>query len=263
MNEKDIVIKLIRHKLKWSVGTRRLFKKSYNTTYTRATQDQIYEFGINRLYPMLDERDEVISRDQWDLDGLVGETEKQLFHPHYEILKDYIFKHHQRKHDILVIFECSNSKPYKNNALLKYYTKRYSDIADFACISNPGIIPLEYSNHYPYRYDEWNHFKETQEIEDKYVEVNTKRFKEYIDHFGYKEIIVLMQHHKPRRLFDELPPDPHIHIIIDKQFEEELLDKYESQYKTRGFIYTRMLKLKEVYQRFDKIIKEVERNLHK
>ena len=113
MNERDIIIKLIGHKLKWSVGARRLFKKSYNTTYTKATQDQLYEFGINRLYPMLDEKDEVISRDQWDLDGLVGETEKQLFHPHYEILKDYIFKHHQRKHDILVIFECSNSKPYK------------------------------------------------------------------------------------------------------------------------------------------------------
>lgn len=84
-----------------------------------------------------------------------------------------------------------------------------------------------------------------------------------------RDIIIKLIGHKlkwsvnTRRLFDELPPDPHIHIVIDKQFEEELLDKYESQYKSRGFVYTRMLKLKEVYQRFDKIIKEVERNLHK
>lgn len=251
MTEKQIYLTLLDHKIRWSVPLRRRFSKRYGFPYHESNNDTRYEFAISTLPPILPEEKEVIKRCDWNLESLKGETEKQLFHPHYDILKQHIFENHKRKHDILVIFECSNSKPYELNKTLKPYVDKWKDKADFASISNPGIIPFEYSNYYPYRYDEWNHFNETKEIEDLYVKVNTERFFEFIDKMGYKEVVIHMQHHKPRRLFDELPPSPHIHITITKDFEDKMIEKYRPVYKNLGLTRMRILRFKETKKLFD------------
>lgn len=261
MTEREIYIKLIKHKLGWVNPAIHIeFKKIYGHLHSQATDDELYDFAKKKLYPLMNENDEVIPRSQWDLDSLVGVTEKQLFHPHYDLIKKHIFKHHKRQHDTLVIFECSNSKPYKENRILKQYATKYKDLCDFACISNPGIIPLEFSNYYPYRYDEWDHFEETQEIEDLYVKVNTERFFEYVNHFGYKKVIVFMQHPKPRRLFDEMADTRGIEVInvIDEDFTNQVMDEYLPRFKgSRGLIYSRLIGLKPVREKFDDIVKKM------
>lgn len=257
MTDKEILIKLMKIKLDWTGTTaHKIFKRKYGISHRVADDGLIYDYALKRLHPILPEDEEIIKRSDWDLDGLVGQTEKQLFHPHYDILKEHIFNNHKRQHDILVIFECSNAKPYNSNKVLNWYMKKYKDVADFACISNPGIIPMEYSNYYPYRYDEWDHFKETKEIEDLYVKVNTERFFEYVKHFGYKEVIVCMQHPRPRRLFDEMS-NPHIHLVIDNAFQQMMFDKYIPVFGHKGLIYSRMLVMRETKNRFDEIISKL------
>ena len=258
--EKDIYIRLIKYKLGWppSALLRKKFKKQYGITKSQATDEQLYEFAKQVLYPIMDEADEIIGRGSWDLEGLEGQTEKQLFHPHYDILKDHIFQNHTSNSKILIILECSNSKPYSNSHNIKNFYNRYKDIADFAVISNPGIIPIEYSNFYPYRYDEWDHYKESQEIEDLYVEVNKERFYEYVKHFGYEHVIIMIQHPKPRRMFDEIRytyKDAQLHFVVDDKFTDYLREEYPKLGK--GLLYLRTPGLKPTREKFDNIIKKI------
>lgn len=159
---------------------------------------------------ILPDNEEIIRRVYWDLDSLNGETEKQLLHLDYWTIGQYILQNHKRKHDILTIFECSTAKPYASNKVLKSnYLDKYGLFTDFACISNPGIIPLEYSQFYPYRFDEWDHGAEKNDIAKKYRIVNKYRFINYVKKLGYKHVIVLMQ-------------NPYTQLCINDAFDENI-----------------------------------------
>lgn len=211
-------------------------------------KEGLIRFGKARLHPILPEECEIIPRSEWDLDGLVGQTEKQLLHPHYETIMKYIYNNHQKKNDVLVIFECSNSKPYSNSHILKTnFIDKFSDQCDFAVMSNPGVIPMEYSNYYPYRYDEWDHSRETPEIVERYVEVNIQRTLSYVSHFGYKHVFVMMQHPHTQKLFDKMWNEniggcrDWMTIVTNDEFREMYNREYFPILKNKGLCISRMM----------------------
>lgn len=209
---------------------------------------------------LLPDDEEIIHRKDWDLDSLNGETEKQLLHLDYWNINQYILQNHKRKHDILTIFECSTAKPYASNKVLKNnYLDKYGAFTDFACMSNPGVIPLEFSQFYPFRFDEWDHGAENEDIANKYCIVNKYRFLNYIKKLGYKYVIVLMQNPHTQICFDAAYKEnldgckDWLHIVTDKDFWRKAKRKYLSKFDNNmGLLIQRLTTqpyTRESYQR--------------
>lgn len=266
ISEDEIFYKLALHKYNH-------YKKGQRNKYLRLLEkydidpsnprEGLIRLGKTGLHPILPEEEEVIPRSEWDLEGLVGQTEKQLLHPHYETIMNYIYNNHQKKNDVLVIFECSNSKPYSHSYVLKtHFIDKLSDKCDFAVMSNPGVIPMEYSNYYPYRYDEWDHGQETPEIVEKYVEVNIQRTLSYVSHFGYKHVFVVMQHPHTQKLFDRMYREniggcrDWMTIVTNDEFRERYHQEYFPIFKHEGLSIARMMNSKLLREHFKQVLYE-------
>jgi len=247
----------------------------------------LIKFAKHELYPIEDDKDEIIHRSRWDLKGICGETKKQIDHPHFKEMRDWFFEHYKPKHDILVIFPCANKKPYFENHLYKWFIERYSPVCDFAYVSNPGIIPNEYANYYPYRYYEWEERHEDHKpnsdeqgpLMDYYDAVLQERFVEWVKHFKYKRVLVCC----PNPYVENFALDAkaendeglakRITILTDLAFRNTMMKKYDSIYHGNvGMLYTRMLNLQEFKQHFklavrkelnDKEKEELEANIAK
>lgn len=230
---------------------------------SNALQNAIKKYNIDKDNPraglirwaksvtprLLPDNEEIIHRKYWSLDTLNGETEKQLIHLDYWTIGQYILQNHKRKHDILTVFECSTSKPYASNKIIKAnYLEKYGAFTDFACMSNPGLIPLEYSQFYPYRFDEWDHGAESKDIANKYRIVNKYRFVNYIKKLGYKHVIVLMQNPYTQLCIDDAYDEnigdckDWLHIVTDKQFWKTSKSKYLQKFDNNmGLLIQRLL----------------------
>ena len=69
-----------------------------------------------------------------------------------------------------------------------------------------------------------------------------------------------MQHPKPRRLFDEMADTRGIEVInvIDEDFTNQVMDEYLPRFKgSRGLIYSRLIGLKPVREKFDNVVKKM------
>lgn len=245
-----IYYRLGKNKYSW-VGKRNDRREPVDRKYGTnggKSREGLIRYAKGEMPKILPDEKEVVHRKYWDLPGLIGETEKQLLHPAYWNLTEYIQKYHKRHSDILTIFECSSAKPYSTSSFLSRFIKRFNGLSDFACISNPGIVPMEYSHFYPYRYDEWDHFAEKDDIADKYVKVNIGRLIKYKKELGYKHVLVLMQHPSPQKAID-IMYDKNIencrdwlHIISNDNFRKTLKEKYYSKYNNNmGLLYTRTM----------------------
>lgn len=195
--------------------------------------------------------EEIIPRSKWHLDELVGETEHQLLHPDYYTAMNYMLQHWKPKHDILTICQCSSAKPYYDN---KVYSTRlvrpYGKFTDFAAISNPGIIPYDLSNLYPWRYDEWSGQKEDamKEIIDmnkKYRIVNLCRFIRFQRKMKYKHIITYIPRKAKQWVFDAVIGNniDGLGGVVKNGITENLRAKYkrDPKYKDmQSFLSSRM-----------------------
>ena len=265
-SDNSIYYKIGLHKWHWAEHFKSRFNainRKYNIhgSHKRAG---IIAYAKDVCTKILPSSQEIISRDKWDLDGLIGETEYQLMHPHYWTLTSWILKTHKRKRDVLTIFECSNSKPYVVSRIReKVFLNKYRAFSDMACISNPGIIPLEHSQYYPYRYDEWDHFAEKPDIAKKYTWVCAARFLAYVKKLGYKHVVVMMQ--TPYTLeWAQMLHDNNIegckdwlHIVNDPAFDKKILAKYKSKYNNAaGLTHMRMLQFPETIDRYRMLLKQ-------
>lgn len=229
----------------------------------------LIKFAKHELYPIEDDKDEIIHRKRWDLKGISGETKKQIDHPHFEEMRKWFFDNYKPKHDLLVIFPCANKKPYFENHLYKWFIERYKDAVDFAYVSNPGIIPNEYANHYPYRYYEWEERHEDHKpnsdeqgpLMDYYDAVLQERFVAWVKHFKYKKVFICC----PNPYVENFAVDAKeendggiankIVILTDKAFTNEMMKKYDRTYHGNvGMLYTRMLNLYEFKERFKRAV---------
>ena len=265
-SDNSVYYKIGLHKWHWAEHFKSRFNainRKYNIhgSHKRAG---IIAYAKDVCTKILPSSQEIISRDKWDLDGVIGETEYQLMHPHYWTLTSWILKTHKRKRDVLTIFECSNSKPYVVSRIReKVFLNKYRAFSDMACISNPGIIPLEHSQYYPYRYDEWDHFAEKPDIAKKYTWVCAARFLAYVKKLGYKHVVVMMQTPYTQEWAQMLHDNniegcrDWLHIVNDPAFDKKILAKYKSKYNNAaGLTHMRMLQFPETIDRYRKLLKQ-------
>ena len=198
-------------------------------------------------YPLCPDELECIHRKDWELDILDGVSEDALYHKHYDIWWDYIYKHHKPRHKVLTVFECSNMKPYCYAGSLKQYAHRWADFSDFASMDY-GIQQWEFTNMYPSRWDEWDHYKEDPRIQFLYAEKTKERILEYHKNFPqYEKIIFICQNNHPQRPVNELWEDNTNNfrswavILIDDDFRKKIESKYPHMGK--GILIQRIVNL--------------------
>ena len=158
-------------------------------------------------YPLLPDELEVVHRKDWELDILHGVGLDALYHKHYTMWFDNMYKNFKPRNKVLTVFECSNKKPYCFVQSTKQYVTKYSDFSDFASIAY-GIIPWDFTNLYPVRWDEWDHYSEDPYMAYCYSEATKKGILEFHKKFPqYEKIIFVCQNDKPQRPANELWED--------------------------------------------------------
>ncbi len=218
----------------------------------------IADWAKANQFPILEEDKEIIKRENWDIKQLIGTIEKQLYHPHYYFIRNYFLKNFKPKSKIAVLFLCSATKPYSQNKQFKWFIDRYKNKVDFYFISNPGIIPLEYDNYYPFRWYFWPENQETKEIKEKYIEITKERIENWFKIFNqYENIISLI---KPGETYDALnlaEIRQEKHIIFTDEFMQEIENKWLFTFKQIGLLKFRYLFLKITKERFINILNKL------
>lgn len=234
--------------------------RKYGITQDNPRRGLVKWFKAN-YPPIPDSSKEVIKRSQWDIEGIVGQTENQIMHPHYDEIVRYHCAHPDKRHDVLLIFECSNKKPYNDDSSKIPYLRIFDDCCDFAN-ADYGLIPYAFCELYPYRYDEWDHYSEGEYGAWWYREVSKINFKIFMDAWGYKRAVVVMQNPHPRRFLKEIKEQnlfgwgDKLEFVTDDAFDKEMKKKYSSVFGGTGLIVTRMLGLPETKLKTVKLVKK-------
>lgn len=276
ISDEALLYRLGKYKYEWkNSATQENIKKKYHLSSN--FRKGIINWMRDVSAPFLDPKDEVIPRSQWDLDAFQGTSVDILDHPHNKKLIDYIFKNHEKKHNILVILQCSNSKPYIENRVFKTFNP-YEEFADFVFACECGIVPPKFSNYYPCRYTEWNHMEESEDEAKALCDREKRLTLKFKKEFGYDKVIILMQNEDQqgfyRDMFDnnEEGSKDWMKILIDDNYRKELADgKFDGN---KGLAITRLLlavetkkKLErelrkhldgEELERFNKVVKELD-----
>lgn len=170
-------------------------------------------------------------------DNIKGVGEKQLRHPHFEVWQDFLdkkFKVPEEKKYALFL-PCSYIKPYTKSKLHRNIYKELKKLNDFdkihrIVISSPGVVPIEFSNYYPFNSYDWPPWKETKEIKEKYIEVTKKRIKDYLSNHkkSYKKIFSYFSHDAEsyialQRACEDLGIE--LHNLLSKQVYNKIKDK--------------------------------------
>ena len=186
---------------------------------------------------------QVLPIKQWDWNGLIGTSENQLMHPHYNDIVNYHLAHPEPQHKILILFECSNTKPYNKAHHLKWFMRVLQNHCDFG-LADYGIIPMSYSEMYPYCADEWDHYDEGEYMFPLYNWISKENFNNVMDFWGYEKVLVVMQNPHPRQwLVEEAKNDDRIIIVTDDKFDQIMKEKYYSTFHSNGILCTRIMVL--------------------
>lgn len=209
---------------------------------------------------------ELIPRNMWNFESLVGQCEGQLMNRAYYDGINKVFKRMNRKHDVLGIFQCSAKKPYYANTMWKRYKDHFGDHLDFACISNPGIIPWEFCNMYPFRYDEWNVSDEKKinkiiDITYKYRIVNMCRMIRYKRKLGYKSVVVTIPNQDKDWIFRKMieknidGASDWCYLVITPQLRRNMIARHGNLGKISGLAKSRFGRFIETFRSFAKKLK--------
>ena len=213
---------------------------------------------------LIPDSEEVVPRSQWDLWGVSGQSENQLMHPHYDKVGQFVNTHPQRKHDILLVMECSNSKPYNTDAPKIQWMRLFDNYVDFGNAAY-GIVPYVYCNLYPYRWDEWDHYSEGQYGGWAYRQVSIVNFINYVEAWGYKHVVVFMQNPWPQGFLTEIKEKnirgwgEKMTIITTKDWLDEEFKK--SPFDSLGMFITRLLGLPSAKAATAKVLQKVLKDL--
>lgn len=263
-SDDSILYRLAKNIWNWNVhrsknGCEAAIKK-YNITQSKPRSGLLRWFKDN-FPPIPEASKEVIPRAQWDIDGIIGQSENQIMHKHYDEIVRYHCAHPDKRHDVLLIFECSNKKPYNDVASNRMYLRVFDKYVDFAN-ADYGLIPYAYCELYPYRYDEWDHYSEGEYGAWWYREVSKINFKIFMDAWGYKRAVVCMQNPHPRTFLKQIKEEnlfgwgDKLDFVTDDAFDKMMKDKYSSTFGGTGLIVTRMMGLPETKAKTAKLIKK-------
>ncbi|MBN3037135.1 MAG: DUF5591 domain-containing protein [Candidatus Diapherotrites archaeon] len=141
-----------------------------------------------------------------------GATEENLTHPHYVVWQDWLQRFYEppKWARVALFLPCSAKKPYsksKTHSLVWSVVKRFRGVHRIV-VSNPGVIPIEFDDHYPFNAYEWDEREETPEIRKRYVEMNAERVKKYLQAHAYERVLCFLKYSETyeavKRACDEL-----------------------------------------------------------
>ncbi len=196
---------------------------------------------------------------------LKGATLRNLTHPYYEIWQEFLSKFYEKPpiKRYALFMHCSYKKPYSlsktHKKIIKYLqrSKHYHEIHQLI-ISNPGVVPREFENKFPFNAYDWPEYEETEEIKSAYIKINAKRIEEFLKRHEY-EII-----------FSYLKPESESLKALEialKNLDMErkhinLLDKRRyNEIKNIKGSYIDDLLLERMVEELDKSIEEFEKNI--
>ena len=132
---------------------------------------------------------------------LQGATSEVLRHPYFEVWQDYFQRFYQtpKGKDTVLFLPCSFRKPYPKSQTHKVihaalHTMNMADKFHKIVVSNPGVIPFEFSNYYPFNAYDWPEIEETPEIKAEYIEVIKDRVKKYLQTHKYKHYFCYLKY---------------------------------------------------------------------
>ncbi len=141
---------------------------------------------------------------------LVGVGVEFINHPYFNVWQDYFVRFYHRPvgKDIALFIPCSKRKPYYKSRTHKAIRRVIAGFewykrVHFIVISNPGVIPIEFSGKYPFDSYDWNERFETPEVMREYVRINTERVKNYL------------KTHRYSKVFSYFKPDSESGIALD------------------------------------------------
>ena len=126
---------------------------------------------------------------------LKGANSEILNHRFFEVWQDYFQRFYEKpKGKTQALFlQCSFKKPYSRSKTHKAISKVLNEFPDFVSkthlivLSTPGVIPMEFDNYYPFNAYDWPEWEETPEIKKEYVEVISRRIKNYLKAHKYEK----------------------------------------------------------------------------
>ncbi|MBI1973682.1 DUF5591 domain-containing protein [Candidatus Micrarchaeota archaeon] len=163
---------------------------------------------------------------------LTGAKPDNLENNYYRVWQDYFCRFYEPPagKDICLLLPCSYRKPYERSEThKKIYGALYglpaSRRVHRVVVSNPGVIPIEYSDGWPFHAYDWPEQEETPELMQMYVEVTKKRVNQYaLAHKGeYKRFFAYFKHTETweavRQAFEELGV-PITNLLDDQTWEK-------------------------------------------
>lgn len=132
---------------------------------------------------------------------LEGATVKVLEHPYFKVWQDYIERFYQapRGKNIALFLPCSFRKPYSKSRTHRAINATLCTVPEREhlhkiVVSTPGVVPIEFSNYYPFNAYDWPEREETPEIKAKYIEVTKDRVKKYLQTHKYKKYLCYLKY---------------------------------------------------------------------
>jgi len=187
-----VLINLLPH------GNTPLFKLWLNGEWNFLSKEEFFEICDNALKNLDDKVKERVELDPETFKfvpkfpeelraPLKGVGEEYLTHPHFEVWQDYLCRWYRpRDKDTLLFLPCSYKKPYSESKTYRQITEKLREIkfdlhgAHRVFISNPGVIPIEFENYYPFNAYDWDEKNEMDEIKGRYIEVTKNRIVNYL-----------------------------------------------------------------------------------
>jgi len=127
-------------------------------------------------------------------DNLKGVGVGYIDHPHFNVWQDYLSRIYKKPDkDIALFLPCSKKKPYYNSRTHRSIRRMITGFdwykkIHIIVISNPGVIPIEFADRYPFNAYDWDERLETPKVMKEYVKLNTERLKNYLRNHEYKKV---------------------------------------------------------------------------
>lgn len=235
------------------------FNNEYYKEILFSDKNKIIEWSKKEIFPILKEEKEIIKRENWNFKELQGATEKQLYNNDFDIIRNYLIQNFKPNSKVAILSLCSFKKPYSQQKVIKYYVNLTKQKGfDYFVLSNPGIIPIDYDNYYPFRYYNWNEAEETEEIKIKYEQFLQNRIEEWFNKFKeYTDIISIV---RPGESYDALNKaniKQNKHLIFSEDFIQQINHNYLEKFKgNKGVLKARMMVLKDTSNKFINILNQ-------
>jgi len=165
---------------------------------------------------------------------LRGVGEEYLTHPFYEVWQDYLCRWYEKpaEKNIALFLPCSAKKPYsisethKNITKVLYRSGKHAKIHQIVA-SNPGVIPKEFDNFYPFNAYDWEEKNETPEIKKRYIEITKQRIKNYLKAQKYEKIICFLKYTETYEALKQACAEENIELknLLKKETYEKIKER--------------------------------------